>query len=259
MVATAQREAQMRNSGQSSLFGGEKGATQASEPGIILGTNDVSPEEKAAWEREYLGVALSHNPLMALTTANTGGSIVSLDQLSEEMQGQQVNVIGIVNSTTERARRDGQRFFIVTLELLGRRGRSDRLARGVAAHRRHLATRAARCASRAGCACGESSWSFPATTPRSSSPTSPSSLTANETASPAKSNGNGHYANGNGNGNGRPAAAHNGNGHSNGNGHANGNGARYASGNGNGNGHSPSGDSGGHARRSFGQPTGWYG
>ena len=250
MVATAQREAQMRNSGQSSLFGGEKGATQASEPGIILGTNDVSPEEKAAWEREYLGVALSHNPLMALTTANTGGSIVSLDQLSEEMQGQQVNVIGIVNSTTERARRDGQRFFIVTLELLGgvvevtvwpealqrtediwHPGRTVRVAGRVRLRGEQLEL-----------SCDDAE-EFVAD--------KPSSLTANETASPAKANGNGHYANGNGNGhgngNGRPAAAHNGNGHSNGNGHANGNGARYASGNGNGNGHSPSGDSGGHA------------
>ena len=126
IVATAQREAQMRSSGQSSLFGGGSGATSAGtsgtiaeEPGIILGTNDASPEEKASWERELLGVALSHNPLMALTAANTGGSVVSLDQLSEEMQGQSVSVVGIVNTVTERARRDGQRFIIVGLELLG--------------------------------------------------------------------------------------------------------------------------------------------
>ena len=126
IVATAQREAQMRNSGQSSLFGGGSstagattGGSVAEEPGIILGTNDTSPEEKAAWEREYLGVALSHNPLMALTGANSGGAFVSLDQLSDEMQGQQVHVLGIVSTVTERARRDGQRFFIVSLELLG--------------------------------------------------------------------------------------------------------------------------------------------
>ena len=126
IVATAQREAQMRSSGQSSLFGGGPGGTSAGtggpvpeEPGIILGTSDASPEEKASWERELLGVALSHNPLMALTAANTGGSVVSLDQLSEEMQGQQESVVGIVNTVTERARRDGQRFIIVGLELLG--------------------------------------------------------------------------------------------------------------------------------------------
>ena len=122
IVATAQREAQMRNSGQSSLFSGGSSATEASvmeEPGIILGTKATSPEEKAAWEREFLGVALSHNPLMALTGATGNGSVVSLDQLGEEMQGQQVQVLGIVSTVTERARRDGQRFIIVGLELLG--------------------------------------------------------------------------------------------------------------------------------------------
>ena len=62
VVATAQREAQSRDSGQSSLFGGERSSTIQEEPGILLGSNDASPEEKAAWERELLGVALSHNP-----------------------------------------------------------------------------------------------------------------------------------------------------------------------------------------------------
>jgi DNA polymerase-3 subunit alpha len=119
IVATAQRESLMRSSGQSSLFGGDQGSAAAAEPGIILGAGDASPEEKASWERELLGVALSHNPLMALSAANTGGSVVSLDQLSEEMQGQQVSVLGIVNTVTERARRDSQRFIIVGLELLG--------------------------------------------------------------------------------------------------------------------------------------------
>ncbi len=125
IVATAQREAQMRSSGQSSLFGGaDAAAARAAEgagpgPGIVLDNRDASPEEKATWERELLGVALSHNPLMELTAGNTGGSIVSLDQLSEEMQGQQVHLLGIVSTITERARRDGQRFIIVGLDLLG--------------------------------------------------------------------------------------------------------------------------------------------
>ncbi len=120
IVATAQREAQTRNSGQSSLFGGEMGGAIKDEPGLALSTHDVSPEEKAGWERELLGVALSHNPLMALSVAaGAGSAIVSLDQLSEEMQGQAVTVLGMISTVTERARRDGQRFLIVSLDLLG--------------------------------------------------------------------------------------------------------------------------------------------
>ena len=111
----------MRSSGQSSLFSGESRRSGIrEEPGIALGANDASPEEKAAWEHELLGVALSHNPLMALSTAsNAGNAIVSVDQLGEEMQGQAVSTLGIVSTVTERARRDGQRFLIVSMDMLG--------------------------------------------------------------------------------------------------------------------------------------------
>ena len=240
IVATAQREAQMRNSGQSSLFGGGQSSTgagtsssMASEPGIILAGNDASPEEKASWERELLGVALSHNPLMALTAANTGGSVVSLDQLSDEMQGQQVNVIGIVNTVTERARRDGQRFIIVALELLG--GVVEATVWPEALQRTEEIWQAGRTVRVMGrvrlrgeqleLSCDEAEEFVQ---------DRPSTLTANGTGSTSKPNGNGHY--GNGNGNGRNSARQNGNG----------NGAGYANGNGNGNGQGANGEADGH-------------
>ena len=249
IVATAQREAQMRSSGQSSLFGGGPGATSTGtggpvpeEPGIILGTNDASPEEKGLWERELLGVALSHNPLMALTSANTGGSVVSLDQLSEEMQGQQVSVIGIVNTVTERARRDGQRFIIVGLELLGgvvevtvwpealqrteelwQTGRTVRVAGRVRLRGEQLEL-----------SCDEAE-EFVADRP-STLPTNGNGSTA-----PAKASGNGNYRNGNGNGNSR-------NGNGNGNSHsAQAKGSANGNGNGNGNGHAPASEGSGGA------------
>ena len=211
IVATAQREAQMRSSGQSSLFGGDQPGAVAMEPGIILDNSDLSPEEKATWERELLGVALSHNPLKALTTANTAGAVMSLDQLSDEMQGQQVNVLGIVSTVTERARRDGQRFVIVGLELLGGvvevtvwpealqrtedlwvPGRTVRVAGKVRLRGDQIEL-----------ACDDAE-PFVAD--------QPSALPANGNgASVAKSNGNGQYRNGNGNG--KVLANGNGNGH----------------------------------------------
>ncbi len=251
IVATAQREAQMRNSGQSSLFGGGPGATSAGtgaaavdEPGVILGTGDASPEEKATWERELLGVALSHNPLMALTAASTGGSVVSLDQLSEEMQGQQVNVVGIVNTVTERARRDGQRFIIVGLELLGgvvevtvwpealqrteeiwQSGRTVRVVGRVRLRGEQLEL-----------SCDEAEEFVE---------DRPSTLPANVGGAPARTSGNGNGS-GNGqyrNGKGKGKGYANGNGQANGNGNGNG----QPNGNGNGNGHRPVGDGSGNA------------
>ncbi len=126
IVATAQREAQMRNSGQSSLFdggGGGGGGVSEQMPGITLGTNDASPEQKAAWERELVGVALSYNPLMSLSAVSASGgsgdAVTSIDQLSEELQGQSVTLLGIVSTITERSTREGKRFLIIALELLG--------------------------------------------------------------------------------------------------------------------------------------------
>ena len=248
IVATAQREAQMRSSGQSSLFGGGSGSAAtgsagsvAEEPGIILGSNDASPEEKASWERELLGVALSHNPLMALTAANTDGAVVSLDQLSEEMQGQSVSVVGIVNTVTERARRDGQRFIIVGLELLGgvvevtvwpealqrteeiwQAGRTVRVQGRVRLRGEQLEL-----------SCDEAE-EFVSDRPS----TLPANGSGSNGTAKANSNGNGHYRNGNGKS------------HSNGNGNGNGYSQRTgANGNadGNGNGHKPAAEASGGA------------
>ena len=118
IVATAQREAQSRSSGQSSLFaGGASGGGQP--PGLALGNHDVTPEQKGAWERELLGVNLSHNPVMALPSLDIPDAINSVDQLSDDLAGKPVQAIGYVSSITERSTREGKRFLIVGLELLG--------------------------------------------------------------------------------------------------------------------------------------------
>ena len=119
IIATAQREAQSRSSGQTSMFGGESQGSGDQLPGIVLGTADVSPDQKAAWERELLGVSLSYNPLMALSGLESGGAITAVDQLDEELQGQPARVLGYVSAVTERSTREGKRFLIIGLEMLG--------------------------------------------------------------------------------------------------------------------------------------------
>ncbi len=240
IVATAQREAQMRSSGQSSLFGGDSGGAIREEPGIALGSNDASPEEKAGWERELLGVALSHNPLMALSSAaSAGNAIVSIDQLSDEMQGQSIVVLGIISTITERARRDGQRFFIVTLDMLG--GQLEVIIWPESLQRTEEVWQPARTVRVAGkvrlrgdqveLVCDDA---------EEYSHDRPSTLAA---APPQPSRGNG---NGGVNGNGRAAPKPDGNGHSNGNGGANGNGraAPKPDGNRHGNGSGGAGENG---------------
>ena len=119
IIATAQREARTRSSGQTSMFGGspdQPGPTQVA--GIPLTGQDVSIGQKAAWERDLLGLPLSHNPLKALAALDSEGALTSLDQLDESMQGQSLTLLGHVSAVNERYTREQKRFLVVTLELL---------------------------------------------------------------------------------------------------------------------------------------------
>ncbi len=120
IIATAQREANTRNSGQTTMFGGATGET-GPEPGpsIPLTAADVSSEQKATWERELLGLSFSINPLTALASIDSGDAVCSLDQLDEDTQGRTLILLGYVSATNERYTRDQKKFLVVTLDLLG--------------------------------------------------------------------------------------------------------------------------------------------
>ena len=118
--ATAQRESRTRDSGQSSRFDGKDELSDAGGmSGIPLTAPDASDQEKADWERELLGMTLSHDLLRTLGAMDTGGALNSLDQVDEEMSGQYINMLGYISTVTERTTREGKRFFIVSLEVLG--------------------------------------------------------------------------------------------------------------------------------------------
>ncbi len=120
IIATAQREARTRNSGQTSMFGGspsEGGADLA--PGILLTSPDVSLTQKAAWERELLGLPFSENPTRVLASLDPGDAVSASDQLDESMQGQTLTLLGHISAASERYTREQKKFLVVNLELLG--------------------------------------------------------------------------------------------------------------------------------------------
>ena len=119
IMATAQLETRTRNSGQTSLFGGTDQTDVPQMAGISLSGLDVSAEEKAALEKELLGVSLSYNPLIALAAADEGEGINSIDQLDEDMQGLTYTLVGHVASVTERYTREQKKFLVVNFDLLG--------------------------------------------------------------------------------------------------------------------------------------------
>ena len=123
IIATAQLEARARDSGQTSMFNnsGETGGAfdeSGVHSAIPLDGSDATNEEKASWERELLGLSLSHNPLKALAAVDGGSSITSMDQLDEKMEGKVQIIIGHLAHVVARETREHRRYLIATLELL---------------------------------------------------------------------------------------------------------------------------------------------
>ena len=139
MMSSAQTECKIRNSGQTSLFdrmdGGFQETTLATDrtsldsdpkdwdPGdsdpVDSGPEEVAPEEKARWERELIGVSLSHNPLRELAQLDVGDKVTSLDQIEEDLVGRPMTLLGQISSVRERYTKDEKKFLTITLELLG--------------------------------------------------------------------------------------------------------------------------------------------
>ena len=139
IMSSAQTESKIRNSGQTSLFdrmdGGFQETTLAtdrtsrdSDPKDVgpedvgpedVAPEDVAPEEKARWERELIGVSLSHNPLRELAQLDVGDKVTSLDQIEEDLVGRPMTLLGQISSVRERYTKDEKKFLTITLELLG--------------------------------------------------------------------------------------------------------------------------------------------
>ena len=118
--ALAQQETRNRNSGQFGMFG-EEMDSGAGGTLLELDTSyaDYTPQEKANLEKEYLGVALSYNPLLALAAINPGDAYNSVDQLDEEMISSTVTLLGHVTGVNERYTRDNRKFLRVDLAMVG--------------------------------------------------------------------------------------------------------------------------------------------
>ncbi|MBI4200387.1 MAG: DNA polymerase III subunit alpha [Chloroflexi bacterium] len=119
ILAAAQREARLRQSGQTTMFDlfGQAVATPLS-PLELPQAQEVSPRERLAWERELLGVPISDNPISAIAFASDTTAIAFREQL-DEMVDQRVHLVGEVSSALHRTTRDGKTFVVATLMLLG--------------------------------------------------------------------------------------------------------------------------------------------
>ncbi|MFH1925292.1 MAG: DNA polymerase III subunit alpha [Chloroflexota bacterium] len=119
IIALAQREQRLRESGQSTMFDlwGEK--TQVPMPSLDLSTaDDVPMRERLAWEKELTGVYLSEHPFSAVA-GELSAETTLVGQIDFGLVGQMVDIVGMVGSVRQLFTREGNQFASAILEDLG--------------------------------------------------------------------------------------------------------------------------------------------
>ena len=120
--STIQQETKKRNSGQKSLFDNMFDSTDEINTKSIdlnLDIPNFTDREKGEMEKEYLGFAVSYNPLLELASIESGGLINSLDQLENIREDSTITLLGYVSDVKDKTTKKQERFKHVVLSIIG--------------------------------------------------------------------------------------------------------------------------------------------
>ncbi len=114
ILSLAQREQRLRETGQSTMFDLWGETTALPMPSLEMETAVVSDREKAAWEKELMGVPFSRK---LFDPTKTNPEVTLCGTIDNEMNGQVVTVVGEVASVTLLyTRKDNKPFVKATVE-----------------------------------------------------------------------------------------------------------------------------------------------
>ena len=116
IMSAAQREQQLKSSGQSTMFDLWGDTVSVPLPSLELEAVEVSRKEILDWEKELLGVYLSEHPFSPFAEKAMAENTLLCGQVDEEMEGQSVMVAGMVSSVHHIVNREGQTSASVILE-----------------------------------------------------------------------------------------------------------------------------------------------
>ena len=119
ILATAQREAKLKDSGQSTMFDLFGESVAAPVAALELEEGEVLQQEKMAWERELLGTFISENPWSEVALRAKSYAIISRNDIDSEMVGDTVTIVGQISSQRSGLTKDGKPFAAVVLDLMG--------------------------------------------------------------------------------------------------------------------------------------------
>ena len=119
ILGLAQSEAGLKDSDQTSMFDLFGDSVPTPLANIALPEMNTPNREKETWERELVGLPLSTtNSLASLLNSTDGDTIKFRDDVTEQMAGATISMVGQVSSVTQRFTRQNRPFLIASLSLM---------------------------------------------------------------------------------------------------------------------------------------------
>jgi DNA polymerase III subunit alpha len=116
ILSLAQAEQKLKSSGQATMFDLFGQTAAVPMPGIELSGEDVSTKEKLAWEKELMGVFLSEHPFARYAGHLDTTNITLIGQITAELEGESVSLVGMVSSLRELSTKDHRAFCSARVE-----------------------------------------------------------------------------------------------------------------------------------------------
>ncbi|HEX7474605.1 MAG TPA: OB-fold nucleic acid binding domain-containing protein, partial [Dehalococcoidales bacterium] len=101
ILAMAQVEQKLRNTGQATMFDLFGQSSSVPMPGLEINGEDVSAKEKLAWEKELMGIYLSEHPFARYAKLIDTSVTILPSQINAELDGQIITLVGMVDSVRE--------------------------------------------------------------------------------------------------------------------------------------------------------------
>jgi DNA polymerase III subunit alpha len=116
LLSLSQMEQKLRSSGQSTMFNLFGQSTPVPMPSLELNSGTVTAKERLAWEKELMGVYLSEHPFAQYARRVDSQTITLCGQITSELEGQSISLVGMVASVREIFTREHKAFCSVMLE-----------------------------------------------------------------------------------------------------------------------------------------------
>jgi DNA polymerase-3 subunit alpha len=116
LISLAIAEQKLKASGQSTMFDLFGHATPVPMPSLELSAGQSSPKERLAWERELMGVYLSEHPFAQYARKIDSQTVTLCGQITPELEGQNVSLVGMVASLREIFTREHKPFCSAMVE-----------------------------------------------------------------------------------------------------------------------------------------------